>query len=132
MRPRVCGQLYIVVGASAAGATAKLDLWRGMRDLTTSAAFTAEGGSEIAPMSTTTSLAVALHYADSKNVLLFKLRTDSFMGRGASIRFLSAFPGEDEVLFPPLTYLQTSSVNHFTHSGRRFEVVEVVPHFGSS
>ena len=28
------------------------------------------------------------------------------MERGADIAFLSAFPGEREVLFPPLTYLK--------------------------
>ena len=34
--------------------------------------------------------------------------SDSSMGRGASIQFLSAFPNESEVLFPPLTYLKST------------------------
>ena len=49
---------------------------------------------------------MALAYSESSNSLLSKLRTDTFMGRGASIRFLSAFPGEAEMLFPPLTMLK--------------------------
>ena len=28
------------------------------------------------------------------------------MDRGASLKWLSIYPGEDEVLYPPLTYLQ--------------------------
>ena len=96
-----------------------------------------EGGSEIAPMSTTTSLRVALNYAvDAHHALLFKLRTDSFMGRGANISFLSAFPAEEEVLFPPLSFLRPTDKKVLTHehgaTGRILDVVEVVPHFGGS
>ena len=46
---------------------------------------------------------VALEYSAAAHSLLLKLRTDSFMGRGASVGFLSCFPTEAEVLFPPLT-----------------------------
>ena len=63
-------------------------------------------------MSTTTQLRVALQYSTAKGAskaLLFKLRTHGFMGRGASLRFVSAFPGEEECLFPPLTYLKPTS-----------------------
>jgi hypothetical protein len=57
-------------------------------------------------MSTTTDLTVALRYSASHSSLVLKLRTTSFMERGADISFLSAFPGEMECLFPPLTYLK--------------------------
>ena len=50
-------------------------------------------------MSTTTKLEVAVQYSTAQTSLLFKLRTDSFMQRGASIQFLSAFPGEEEGAF---------------------------------
>lgn len=83
-------------------------------------------------MSTTTSLEVAVQYAaGAKSALIFKLRTDSFMQRGASIGFLSAFPTEEEVLYPPLTYLKpTGKTRTVVGKGRFFTVVEVVPQFG--
>ena len=54
-------------------------------------------------MSTTASAEVALRYGGLSggaqgSMLLFKLRTASFMERGASIQFISAFPEEEEVL----------------------------------
>jgi hypothetical protein len=78
-----------------------VDLFRGMRDLKLSAGFLEEGGVEIAPMSTTTDLNVAVDYAvrGSKAAsLILKLRTPSFMQRGADISFLSAFPSEKELV----------------------------------
>ena len=45
-------------------------------------------------------------YALGDSSLLFKLRADSFMDRGADIAFLSAFPSEREYVYPPLTYLK--------------------------
>ena len=41
------------------------------------------GGTELAPMSTTTSLDVAMEYCASKNALILRLNTSSFMERGA-------------------------------------------------
>ena len=79
-------------------------------------------------MSTTSELAVAVRYSDASASLLFKLRTSSFMGRGASLTFLSAFPDEDECLFPPLTYLKpTGKREQVDCVDRTFTVVEVVP-----
>ena len=85
---------------------ASVDLFRGMRDMVIAADFERMGGTELACMSTTTNLAVALRYSASKSSLVLKLRTESFMDRGASINFLSAFPEEAEVLYPPLSYLR--------------------------
>jgi hypothetical protein len=123
------------VGAMEPGATVERDLWRGMRDTSVSDSFLIQGGTEQAPMSTTSSLAVALTYADDcKESLLFKLRTDSFMGRGASLRLISAFPAEDEFIYPPLTFLRPSTRQPEViecEEGRIVTVVEVVPHLGS-
>ena len=66
----------------------------------------AQGGTELAPMSTTSDLSVAMRYSASSTDVLLRLITESFMQRGPDICFLSAFPGEAEFLFPPLTYLQ--------------------------
>ena len=97
----------------------------------TSADFRQRGGTELAPCSSTTKVKVALEYSDAAHSLLLKLRTDSFMGRGAAVGFLSAFPAEAETLFPPLTYLQPTGKHEELHFGERTVVVEeVVPHIG--
>ena len=49
------------------------------------------------------------------------------MERGADISFLSAFPGEREYLFPPLTYLQPTSKTSMTLNGVAYVVLQVEP-----
>ena len=68
--------------------------------------FLMEGGTELAPMSTTSSLKIAMEYSAGEKALLLRIKTKSFMVRGPLISFLSAFPAEEEYLFPQLTYLQ--------------------------
>jgi hypothetical protein len=92
--------------------------------------------------------------------LIFKLHTSSFMERaatahkvpslplhsvptdrgglcalqerGCSLAFLSAFPAENEILFPPLTYLRPTGKTEVLSVERiLFTVVELVPVFGS-
>ena len=110
-----------------------IDLWRGMRDMSVPDSFRQHGGTELAPMSTTSDLAVALRYSRSERALIFKLRSDSFMNRGASIAFLSAFAAEQEVIYPPLTFINPTGREETVTVGRRgVLVVEVVPHFGSA
>lgn len=88
----------------------------------------AQGGTELAPMSTTSDLSVAMRYSASSHAVLLRLITESFYERGPDISFLSAFPGEAEFLFPPLTYLQpTGDVETVVISGYTFEVVDVRP-----
>jgi len=120
------------VDAEGESANDAVVLWRGMRDLSVSEEFMARGGTEVAPMSTTPNLAVALSYGVSSNTLLFRLNTASFMERGASLAFCSVFPAEDEYLYPPLTYLRPTGVTEaFVIDGRSFTVVCVDPCFGS-
>ena len=82
-------------------------------------------------MSTTTKLEVAVQYSSAATSLLFKLRTEGFMQRGASIQFLSAFPAEEEVLYPPLTFLKpTGKTLSIPFGARHFKLIEVIPQFG--
>ena len=81
-------------------------LYRGLKDMRLSDDFLQRGGSELGTMSTTPSLKVALTYAASTSPLLLQLRVRNFMERGADISFLSAFPSEEEVVYPPLTFIQ--------------------------
>ena len=83
-----------------------LYLYRGLSGVRIQPKFLKEGGTELAPMSTTSSLKIAMQYSASERALLLRIRTKNFMSRGPLISFLSAFPAEEEFLFPPLTYLQ--------------------------
>lgn len=47
---------------------------------------------------------------------------------GADISFLSVYPEEKEVLYPPLTYLEPVSVKKQRIKGKWFIVAEVKPH----
>ena len=108
-------------------------LWRGMRNMAVTENFLEKGGTELAFMSTTTDLSVAVRYALSHHSLLFKIVAPNFMSCGAELKWLSVFPGEAEVLFPPHTYLQpTGKTDHVDAVDRNgnpvsFTVIEVVP-----
>lgn len=80
-------------------------LYRGLKDLRPSDDFMERGGSELGPMSTTTSLEVALRYATSATPVIVRLKIANFMQRGADISFCSAYPAEKEVVYPPQTFI---------------------------
>jgi hypothetical protein len=93
---------------------------------------------QVAPMSTTAELDVALRYCISNESLLFKIETANFMERGASLSFLSCFPGESEYLFAPLTYLRPTGRQQLvqfdadaTNVSVKMIVFEVTPTFGT-
>uniref|UniRef100_A0A6U7GD48 Mono(ADP-ribosyl)transferase n=1 Tax=Haptolina brevifila TaxID=156173 RepID=A0A6U7GD48_9EUKA len=108
-------------------------LWRGVRNAFPTDQFFTSGGSEVAPMSATADLQVALRYATSSTSLLLKIETASFIERGVSLSYLSCFPEENEHLFSPLTYLRpTGRQSKFEcESGRSITVIEVLPTFGT-
>ena len=116
---------------------------------------------QLAPMSTSSSLQVALQYArGGQTALVFKLSCSNFMNSGCDLSILSAFPHEREYvptahtdllhsrrshtsrllcvpiarryLFPPLTYLE-EPVDSFEvdYDGTKYVVLEVVPFFPS-
>ena len=107
-----------------------MDLYRGMRDVDIPDEFLDKGGTELAPMSTTSSVSVALRYSASEHAVIYRLRTQSSIERGADLTFLSCFPGEREYLFPPLTYLQPvkpATKRSMVLAGKTFTVIEVEP-----
>ena len=74
-----------------------------MKDVAAPEEFLQRGGTELAPMSTTSNLRVAMEHSapqKTQNAVLLRLLTEDFMTRGPDISFLSAFPGESEHLFP--------------------------------
>ena len=79
-------------------------------------------------MSTTKDMKTAVSYGLSRESLIFKIITKNKLQRGADLGFLSAFPTEEEILFPPLTYLQpTGRVQAIKVEGYNVTVVEVTP-----
>ena len=78
-------------------------------------------------MSTSDDVQVALNYSkENKNRVIFKIVTHGFMEQGAPIRWLSAFPGESEYLYPPLTYLKPTGVEETVEAeGVHFTAIEV-------
>ena len=118
------------VEAESSSRSKSVTLWRGLRSSELPNDFMEEGGSEKAPMSTTHSLEVAIKYSASTCSVLVKLETSNFLVRGADLTFLSAFPGECEVLFPPLTYLMPIRKQEvMMDDGISYTVVEVNPQF---
>ena len=109
-----------------------VELYRGMRDVSVQEGFLegGRGGTELAPMSTTSSLKVAMQYAASENSVLLRLLTKNFMVRGPEVSFLSAFPMEQEFLYPPLTYLHpTGDEQRLRVDDATFTVIDVEPTF---
>jgi hypothetical protein len=113
-------------------ASTHMTLWRGLRNMYMPDDFlkNRKGGTELAPMSTTTDIQVAARYACSDESVLLKISLDNFMQYGAELGWLSAFPGEVEVLYPPLTYLQPTGKEPQVvqlSTGHKFTVHEVSP-----
>ena len=108
----------------------KIDLFRGMSNVELEAGFMLNGGTELAPMSTTADLTIAIHYASTgTHSVLLRIRTTGFMNLGAQLRWLSAFPFEAEYLYPPGTFLKPlrSKPLVFKIANANFHVVDVEP-----
>jgi len=119
------------VHASRPEATTEMCLWRGMRNLGLAGEFMDElrGGTEVSPMSTTSDIRVAARYGISDCSLLFKIKVNNFVQYGAELGWVSAFPAEAEVCYPPLTYLQpTGAMQVVKVINKQLTVCEVVPH----
>jgi hypothetical protein len=118
------------LGSEDASSKQTVVLWRGMSYMRLPEEFSAEGGTDLAPMATTTDLSVAISYAvkkDTRSALLFRFVTRNNLERGADVQWLSMFPGESETLFPPLTFLQRTRTEPQTmvHNGVMVTIVEL-------
>ena len=103
-------------------------LWRGMSKAALEDAFMKEGGMELAPMSTTLDLGIALKYsAEGNTAVLLRIISQNFMDRGAELSWLSAFAHEEELLYSPTTYLRplTKTPAVFKIGSTTLEVVDV-------
>ncbi len=95
-------------------------LYRGFSDLKISDEFLKHGGTELAPMSTTTDVRVAVDYAIRKTTtggaLLMRIVTKNNLQRGMDLQWISMFPGESERLLAPLTFM---------NKPERFQEIEI-------
>jgi hypothetical protein len=105
----------------------RVEFWRGMRDLKVTPEFMRFGGAELGCMSTSTDMETVASYAASKCPLIFKVVSTSWTNRGCDIKWLSLYPDEAEVLYPPLTYLKPISKSRINGTGGY--LVEVQPEF---
>ena len=104
-------------------------LWRGLKDVTTKEDFMKTGGTDTSCFSTTKSLQVVSNFCRSATPLLLRIKIESPMEYGAEVGWLSTMPEEEEVLYPPLTYLRP--VSEQSISDNRGKVVMVKPSFPS-
>jgi len=83
-------------------------LYRGLRNIAVPENFLEYGGTERAPMSSSSDRDVALKFAfseDAVSSLLLVIEADNFMCCGADVNFVSVFPVEAEFLYPPGMFL---------------------------
>ena len=115
--------------AKSPNAMQPMDLYRGMKNVVLPENILREGGVEIAPMSTTSELKVAMEYSLSTSSVLLRIETEDYIKRGVGVRWLSTFPSEEEVLYPPLTRLKAKGeLDHFeTAEGQKWTIVTVEP-----
>ncbi|EOD25033.1 hypothetical protein EMIHUDRAFT_237988 [Emiliania huxleyi CCMP1516] len=101
--------------AMQADANQPMDLFRGMKSVELPPNFLNEGG-------------VAVEYSISTTSVILRIATSSAVKRGVGVKWLSAFPAEEEILFPPLTHMQAvGTLETFTLDGNAWTIVTVEP-----
>jgi hypothetical protein len=117
------------INATATKVQQHKEFWRGMKDLELNDKFKRQGGTELGCMSTSTSKEIVAGYANSAQPLVFRVKSSGFMSCGADISWLSVYPNEAEVLYPPLTYLKYLRTTPIKNSGGF--VIDVEPTFST-
>ena len=131
-----------VVESEAATEKGPARLWRGMQNVRVCRnQLMHEGATELAPLSFTTNIGVAAGFAQSRTALLLLVNPNGpYLQQGVSLRFLSLIPQEDEIVYPPCTYLRPTGRTALIElgdasvtgvDGLRLEVVEMETVFGS-
>jgi hypothetical protein len=112
-------------------------LWRGMQKIALTEEFIKHGGTELAPMSTTSELSIACKYgACEMGSVLFKITVQDCIQHGATLKWLSVFPTDEEILYPPLTFLRPNINKELQKvlgkNGVEVTIIEVMPEMVSS
>ena len=125
-------------------------LWRGMCNLDVASEFKQRGGTELTPMSTSTSRSVSEKHVladvaarrladpgEQAMPLLLKVRVDSPAHAGADVRPFSVYADENEFVYPPCTYLEPRSEKEETVEGpdgkeTTIKIIEVLPQIATN
>lgn len=106
-------KLLVASGDDPASSTDESILWRGVSDVGIADDF--KSGTEMACMSTTADAKVAaLEFANDQG-FVFHIICNDYISRGQDISFLSVYPREKEVLYPPLTYMNVDTGSQEVH-----------------
>lgn len=105
--------------------------WRGLKNREIGSEFISKGGCEFGCMSTSAFKNVAVEFALTTVPFLFQIETKDFLQRGADISFLSVYPDEQEMLYPPLTFLRSLRTAPTIEKidGYHVQIVVVEPQF---
>ncbi|EKX33921.1 hypothetical protein GUITHDRAFT_119904 [Guillardia theta CCMP2712] len=105
-------------------------VWRGVKGMRLPESFLKEdglgvsGGVEYGLLSTTTDVGTAIQYAGKGEEPILLEISCGAIDRGASLAFLSQYPGEEEMLFPPLSYLEVLKESRYSMmEGERVKVL---------
>lgn len=119
------------VEASSPDANTPKTFWRGLKNREIGSEFISKGGCEFGCMSTSAFKNVAVEFALSTVPFLFQIETKDFLQRGADISFLSVYPDEQEMLYPPLMFLRSLRTAPTIEKidGYHVQIVVVEPQF---
>lgn len=95
-------KLLVASGDDLTSSSNESILWRGVANVGIADNF--KSGTEMACMSTSESPTEALNFANDKG-FMFHIVCNDYISKGQDISFISVYPHEKEVLYPPLTYL---------------------------
>jgi hypothetical protein len=125
----LCGALQKLRAVNATRTVQQQELWRGMKDLELTEEFKRSGGTELGCLSTSTSKERVARATLSAQPLIFRVVSTGFMSDGIPISWVSLYPEEEEVLYPPMTYLKFLKATPIKNSSGF--VVDVAPMFSS-
>ena len=105
-------------------------VYRGLKDIRLPDEFLKEdafgvcGGLELGLMSTTVNQELAIQYAGNNVPTVFEIRVGA-VDRGAPLQWVSQYRGEEEILFPPRSFLEVTGETRMQTwpSGRTTRVV---------
>ncbi len=116
------------IGSNDMALVSEMFLWRGMKNLKPSDEFKTRGGTELAPMSTTTGIKTAVEYSLSSESFDLHDRQQKRLAEGRQSLVVVCLPTEEEICFSTLTYLQPTGRTQVVEINcMRFTIVEVVP-----
>ena len=104
-------------------------LYRGYANMGLDSSLGKRGGTEYGVMSVTKDIATATQFALSRGCIVMKIKVSDALSYGADITWLSCYPEQREVVYPPLTFLKptTGIIKMYDVGDASFAVMEIEP-----